>query len=303
MKPYSPPDVIPVVLFAYARVDRLAQTLACLRENQVPLIYAFSDGAKTPEQQPTVDEVRKTLRSIDWCEVILTERETNWGLGRSILGGVSEVFKKHNAIIVFEDDLICVPGTYQYLCAALEHYQDDPRVMSVTAYNHPIITPDDAGEQPYFDGRFQSLAWGAWARSWEGMDQTALELMQACKAKGIDPAHYGADLPFMAKQELHWNVWAIRFIYWHILNGGLVLHPHQSMVDHIGFDDTATNAKAAEGLENNVLQLTASIPKRWPEPIENPKCVRLYQERYKHLRPLPHTIFRIRRRLHRIFGI
>ncbi len=112
-------EVIPVALFAYARPDHLRRTLDSLRANQVPSIYAFSDGPHTPDKQPAVDEVRKTLRTIDWCEVVLVEGQENWGLGRSILAGVTDVLDKRDAVIVFEDDLICVPGTYQYLRAAL----------------------------------------------------------------------------------------------------------------------------------------------------------------------------------------
>ena len=114
--------MIPIVLFAYARPDHLRRTLACLRENNVPLIYAFSDGPSTPDKRSAVAKVRKILKSIDWCEVILCEREHNLGLGRSILTGVTEVLSKHDTAIIFEDDLICVPGTYDYLCAALNQY-------------------------------------------------------------------------------------------------------------------------------------------------------------------------------------
>ena len=144
-------EPIPIVLFAYNRPDCLRQTLACLRENRALLIYAFSDGPKTPEAADRVEEVRNILRSIDWCDVILCEREANLGLGVSIRTGVAEVLKEHEMIIVFEDDLICAPGAYDYLCAALRHYKDDHRVMSVTGWTHPRITPKDVGDQPYFD--------------------------------------------------------------------------------------------------------------------------------------------------------
>ena len=102
MSPESPSCCSP-----YARPDHLEKLLAGLRENEGPaIVYAFLDGARTPEQQPAVEECSRILRGIDWCEVILNERDENWGLGRSILHGVTEVFKQHDALIVFEDDLI-----------------------------------------------------------------------------------------------------------------------------------------------------------------------------------------------------
>jgi GT2 family glycosyltransferase len=121
---------IPIILFAYARPNTLSRTLECLKENRVPLIYAYSDGPRTADKAQAVEEVREILRRIDWCDVVLCERENNLGLGRSILTGVTEVLKQHDTAIVFEDDLICVPGTYGYLCAALEHYRNGGHIRS-----------------------------------------------------------------------------------------------------------------------------------------------------------------------------
>ena len=268
---------IPIILFAYSRPDHLGQTLACLRENKVPLIYAFSDGPRTPEQEAAVAKVREMLRAIDWCEVVLCERETNLGLGRSIRTGVSSTLSKHEAVIVVEDDLVFVPGTYEYVCAALEHYRDDPRVMSVTGWTHPLITPSDVTDQPYFDGRAECLVWGTWPRAWQGMQEDAKTLMQKCQAQGIDVYRYGADLPRMAEVELKTNIWAVRFLYWHVLNRGLCLRPPWSMVEHIGFDAAGTNATQESWFKNPPLMPSPRIPAEWPEPRENPECSRLHQ--------------------------
>src|ERR1700690_4362230 len=204
---------IPVVLFTYARPDHLKRTLECLSVNNIPILYAFSDGPKTPEMAGRVNEVREMLRAINWCEVNLVERTENLGLGKSILTGVSEVFQKHGAIIVFEDDLICVPGTYKYLGAALQQYKDEPRMMSVTGWTHPQVTPSTITDQPYFDGRTESWSWGTWARVWKGMEQDAMSLVNSCIENKIDVYRYGADLLEMAKAEKERNIWAVRFSY------------------------------------------------------------------------------------------
>jgi hypothetical protein len=270
--------MIPIILYAYARPDHLRRTLACLRENQVPLIYAFSDGPRTPDKAPLVAQVREILRSIDWCQVILCERQENWGLGRAIMAGVTEVLSKHEMCIVFEDDLICVPGTYQYLTAALRHYKVNPRVMSVTGWTHPLITPGDVTVLPYFDGRAECLVWGTWSRAWHGMEIDAKTLMEQCKDQGIDIYRYGADLVGMAKAELHQNIWAVRLLYLHILKKGLCLRPPWSMVEHIGFDANATNARNESWIKNPPLKPCPPIPAQWPESVENPACGRLHQK-------------------------
>jgi len=268
---------IPVVLFAYSRPDHLRRGLACLRENNVPLIYAFADGPKTPDVAERVKAVRDILHAIDWCEIHLVERPVNLGLDKSVLIGVSEVFQKHDAIIVFEDDLVCVPGTYEYMCAALEYYKDNPRVMSITGWTLPGVTPSNVTDQPYFDGRSESWTWGTWSRAWKGMDQETTSLVKRCRRQGIDIYKYGADLPVMAKKKIkHWD---IRWNYLHLLYGGLCLRPPYSMVNHVGFDTLGTNVTQPNSeLYMDVLQPCPIIPEEWPEAIENPECSELWRK-------------------------
>ena len=266
---------VPIVLFAYDRPEHLRRTLNCLRVNRVPLIHAFSDAPKTSEKEAAVEQVRRMLRAVDWCELRLVERDRNLGLGLSVRTGVTDVFRQHEAIIVFEDDLVCVPGSYDWLCAAMERYREDPRVMSVTGWTHPRVTPSNIGVQPYFDGRSECLVWGAWRRSWQGMERSALEMIRECKAKGIDPCRYGADLVAMAQEERTRNIWAVRFLYNHIRQGTLCLRPPWSMVEHIGFDASATNSSGASWIQNPPLRPCPPVLPIWPEPVEHKDCAPL----------------------------
>jgi hypothetical protein len=268
---------VPIILFVYARTAHLKRVLACLRENQVPLILAYSDGAKGEADALAVAAVRALLREVDWCELRLIEREKNLGLGRNVLAGIEDVAARHDAFIVWEDDLICVPGTYDWMCAALLRYADNPQVMSVSAWTHPRVTPSDAGEAPYFDARGDCWVWGSYARAWNGMHQSALEKMEAVAKAGLRPDAYGADLPIMAHEENRRNIWAVRWLYHHFQHGGLCLRPPWSMVEHIGFDETATNAAGADAWANPPLRTAPAIPADWPITKEHPECRRLWQ--------------------------
>jgi hypothetical protein len=293
--------VVPVVLCAYARADLLKRTLDALRLNKVPLIYAFSDGPKTPAAAPAVEEVRALLRAIDWCEVRLTERPTNLGLGRSILSSVTEVLERHESVIVMEDDLLLAPGGYDYLCAALRRYKDDPRVMSVTGWTHASVTPPGVVDAPYFDGRTECWCWGTWARAWKGMDRDAVSLMADCRARGIDVYSYGADLVEMAGRELAANIWAVRFIYLHIVQGGLCFRPPRTMVEHIGFDERASNASAVNQWAAPSPGPCPPLPAQWPEPAVDPSLPGLWRaatgERPRPFDPAVRMVKRLVRRL------
>lgn len=270
---------IPVVVFAYARPVHLARVLSCLRDNSVPLILAYADGAKGAADAAAVEGTRALLRDIDWAEVRLTERTENLGLGRNVLAGVTAVAAQHDAFIVWEDDLLCVPGTYAWLCAALRAYANEPKVMSVTAWTHPRVTPTGIGERPYFDGRAECWVWGTWARAWREMDKgSALAKMAAARLAGIAPDAYGADLPRMAEQEAAKNIWAVRWLYHHFQHGGLCVRPPWSMVEHIGFDSTATNAAAATDWVNPPLRQAPPVPVVWPLPNEHPQCKPLWRD-------------------------
>ena len=102
--------------------------------------------------------------------------------------------------------------------------------------------------------------------------------MRECRARGIDTYRYGADLPPMAEMEHKENIWAVRFLYHHILHGGLCLRPPWSMVEHIGFDAQATNASSAGMWANPPLKHRPPLPEQWPEPVEHPQCSKLWQQ-------------------------
>ena len=293
--------IIPVVLFAYARPAHLARVLGCLKENRTPLILAYADGAKGGGDAAAVAEVRTILRAVNWCELRLVERAGNLGLGRNVLAGVTEVAKSHNAFIVWEDDLVCVPGTYEWICAALQTYADEPRVMSISGWTHPRVTPKNVGVAPYFDGRADCWVWGSWARAWRGMEsETAREKMQAAEARGLRRDAFGADLPAMAEVEQRKNIWAVRWLYHHFQHGGLCLRPPWSMVEHIGFDATATNAAEATAWANPPLRLAPAIPVVWPEAVEHPNCRQLWQRANPVLKGWRGWLSRLRRGVGRI---
>lgn len=267
---------VPVALFAFVRTDVLARTLGALRDNGVRLIHAFSDGPRRPDQAPAVEAVRAMLRAIDWAEVRLTERPENLGLGRSIRAGVAQVLAEHERVIVFEDDLVCAPGTYDYLCAALERYRDETRVLSVTAYTHPRVVPRGV-RAPYFDGRAECLVWGTWRRAWDGMEKDAMTLLRDAQARGLDPGRYGDDLVEMARAEQARNIWAVRWSYLHLAQRGLCLRPPVNLVAHIGLDALATNAANDHRWAAPVATAAPAAPIAWPAPEEHPDCARLWR--------------------------
>jgi Glycosyl transferase family 2 len=270
--------VIPVVVFAFRRPDLLEQTLDSLRHEPVPLLIAFSDGPRDRCDEAPVAAVRKLLRTVNWCPAQVVERHANLGLGHSVVDGVTRVLARYEAVIVIEDDLVVVPGTYEYLAASLRHYEQDQRVISVTGWTHPRITPAGLGEQPYFDGKGECWVWGTWPRSWRGMHRPALDIMRDCAGRGIDIRRYGSDMPKMAAEAAPRNLWAVGWWYHHMLHNGLCLRPPRTLSEHTGWDDRATTTVPAAAVwRNPPLIRRPDIPAPWPDPAEHPDCPRLWR--------------------------
>lgn len=273
--------VVPVVLFAYTRASLLAETLKCLREDGVPLIYCFSDGPRSKEDAWKVAAVREIVRAVNWCEMHVCERPENLGLGKSIVAGVTEVFKKHEALIVIEDDILCSRGTYAFMCAALNRYRADARVGSVAGWSHRRIRPHLFQRGPYFDRMGESWCWGCWRRSWVGMDCSAAQLWSECRAKGIPVERYGIFFEGMVRNEVRDNTWAVRFILLQMLNERLCLRPARSYVAHAGWGESATNARESSGLEQKRMAVGPKLPNMWPSPIEQTRCVDLWRRQFE----------------------
>lgn len=271
---------LPVVLFVHRRPDILARVLECFRIDEVPLLHVFSDGPKDPDSKNDVLEVRELIRSIDWCEVVIEENSTNLGLGVSVKRGVTAALERYGSAIVFEDDLISVPGTYRYIAAALRHYKDDARVMSVTGWTHPRIVPTDIGTDPYFDGKGECWAWGTWTRAWRQMEESALTIMRSCAHASIDVEKYGSDMPKMAAEAESRNLWAVGWWYHHMRSNALCLRPPWSLVEQICWDASRSTTSTQEMMSwaNPPLRECPPIPTVWPEPFEHPECGRRWRQ-------------------------
>jgi hypothetical protein len=231
--------MIPVVLFAYKRPDHLRRTIAGLKDNSVPLIYAFCDGPRQESDYEAVTEARQLIRDIDWCDVKRVERDTNLGLGVSVRSGVAEVFRHHDKLVVVEDDIVLLPGAYAFICRALEFYEKDSNVMSVSLWSHPALVP--AKNSPvFFCPRFNCWGWGAYRRSWVGMERTAVDMLAECRAKKINVDAYGPISQAAAIEQTK-NVWAIRFSLLHFLKGNVNVWSTTTYVENIGLDGTGEN--------------------------------------------------------------
>lgn len=241
-------DLAPIALFVYNRPQHTLQTLNYLRQNELASkskLYIFSDGAKTPQDQIKVAEVRKIINNVEgFLSVEVIERSENAGLANSIISGVTKLIHEYGQVIVFEDDLVSSPQTLNYFNNALDHYREIEKVMHIGSYMYPI-RPDGLPETFFFRSP-TSWGWATWARAWKHFEPNIDILLaqfdeQKKSAFAIDNTMNFWKQMGEFKNGKN-NSWAIRWYASIFLVNGLTLNPSKSFIQNIGHDGTGVHS-------------------------------------------------------------
>jgi hypothetical protein len=246
-------DCAPIALFVYNRPNHAEETLLALSENdlaQHSTLYIFCDGPKETADEKTfckIQETRLIVKKSKWCrEVIVIERDINFGLSGSIIDGVTKVINKHGKVIVLEDDIVTGKGFLKYMNDALDFYHNNEKVVCIHGYNFPI-SPSGLNETFFLSGA-DCWGWATWKRGWNIFDQDAEKLYQKIVSNGLT---YDFDMqgayPYtkMLKDQVEEtiNSWAIRWYASAFLAKKFTLYPRVSLVKNIGLDGSGTHEK------------------------------------------------------------
>jgi hypothetical protein len=279
------PSNVPIALFAYNRPEHLQQTLAGLRNNRPPLIYAFADAPKKPEHRPAVEAVKMLLSQVDWCKIEIIQREHNLGLGTSIRQGISQVLKEHEQVIVVEDDIVLRPGAYAYTVAALQHYKDSP-VMTISMWSHPNLVPKGIRDG-FFSKRFVCWGWATYRSAWETYQGTPLEIYRQCQEENLDILSWGNDLKWQAENAAERNLWYVGYALTHFIQKGISFFPTNSLTTNIGFDGSGQNSSIRWQKSNQLVNIPESLPQQWPKIYLHPETAKKFFNYFKLARPFP----------------
>jgi hypothetical protein len=250
----------PVALFVYNRPGHTRQTVEALLANtaadQTPL-HIFSDAPRNESASLAVAEVRSYIRSIaGFKSVAIVERETNFGLARSIIDGVTRLCKEYGRVIVMEDDLITSPHFLSYMNDALARYDSEDRVMQIAGYMFPINL--ELEEDALFLPFTSSWGWATWERAWRHFDATGAGYQRLLEDQSLRGAFdlngkYGYFRMLESQLRGETDSWAIRWYLSVFLMKGLTLYPKKALVDNFGFDGSGVNC-VASSIEGSTIE-------------------------------------------------
>lgn len=235
----------PVVIFVYNRKSLLEQTLTALGKNTLAKqtdIFLYCDGAKNEKDWEAVDAVREYVQK--WKEknpfrtVKIIFRERNWGLAHSVIDGVTQVIQEQKRVIVVEDDLLTAPDFLTYMNQALDYYEGDPHVWSVSGYSPGLKVLKRYQKDVFLYPRACSWGWGTWLDRWETVDWDVTDFDQlASDPKKIRALNRGGDDMFEMLQSQRQgknDSWAIRWCYAQSKKNMGCIYPTKSRVQNIG---------------------------------------------------------------------
>ena len=237
----------PIVLFVYKRPGETRKVLEALRANEGAAqseLVVFSDGPKNAGERAQVEAVRALFdRLPGFARVTLRTSETNKGLARSVIDGVTEVLEAHDRAIVLEDDLVTARYFLRFMNEALEKFRDDDRICCVHGFAYPTEHP----EIPCFLRRGADCwGWATWRRGWALFRPDARQLHDEIVGKKLRREFdRGGAFPYtrMLEDQADGRIdsWAVRWYASAFLAEKYTLQSNRMLVENIGFGEAATH--------------------------------------------------------------
>ncbi|MFW8590319.1 hypothetical protein ACOI22_05940 [Glaciecola sp. 2405UD65-10] len=261
---------IAVVFFAFNRPDKLKNTfnsyLSC-HNAQTDDIFVFIDGPRNLKERILTDECYQVSKEL-MPQATIIARDENLGLKYSIHGGISDVLKHYEAVIVIEDDLKLDSEFYNFMRTGLIKYNGHEKVYQISGYNYK---PED-GIDAFFLPITNSWGWATWKSKWQGFDLTtnyqSLIVTKSDKTK----YNFGGSFNFsrMINLECSGKIssWAIRWYSYVYSYDGLTLYPPQSLVVNDGFNDGGTHSSYASSELFSSAISYSTIDINYPDVVE-----------------------------------
>lgn len=259
----------PLVIFGYNRADKLEKCIQALMDCEGishTEIFLYIDGPKDRMDENAVNEVREYTNKIkeqSWfSNIVINYQKKNRGLAESVIAGITEVINLYGRVIVLEDDIIVSPDFLLFMNGALDAFEKDKKVWSIstdTLSNHVI---KKCTEDILWTYRGECWGWASWADRWNKVDWKVSDYAEFVRSRKCQREFNrgGRDMTRLLQMQQNGeiNSWAIRWCYQQYKEDMITVFPKHPKSYNIGLDGSGTNC----GGETIVLPET-QIEKTW----------------------------------------
>lgn len=282
----------PIVLFTYNRLLTLKLTVQSLLSNSLASesdIYIFSDAPRSEKDVDAVEKVRKYISEIEgFKKITVIQSDSNKGLAKSIIAGVTDIINKYDKVIVLEDDLMLAPNFLYFMNSSLSFYQENKSIYSISGFMFDIDYPKNYSYDVFFTKRHCSWGWAMWKDRWNRIDWNVTDFNEfnssTSQKKAFDEIGADLTLSLQRQQRGEINSWAIRCNYQQFKEQTYTVYPIKSKIDNLGFGDDATHTTQKFSKYKATLDTELKYDFNFPEePFEDPIILRRFTRKYSKL--------------------
>ena len=249
----------PIAIFCFNRIDHLKTLIESLKANvdsDKSEVYFFIDNWKYEHDKEKVTKVKDYVKNITYFEKInIIERDFNYGLQKNITTGIKHVFKKHNKIIVLEDDLLLSQHFLDFMNKNLDFYESNKSVASIHGYCYPGINVE---EDFFFLRGADCWGWGTWKNKWNIYQHSQKKLFTRLlfsphKLYKFNFGLYGPYIKMLIDSCLGRNdSWAIKWYASAFLKNMYTLYPKNSYVFNTGLDNSGKHCNNTSDYDTKI---------------------------------------------------
>lgn len=239
----------PIGVSTYVRLQHLQECIGALKQNELAAqsdLFVFSDGPKSGDEEK-VALVRNYLRTIEgFNRVRIVGRQAN-SRTKNNRGGMSLLLNRYGKVIFLEEDVIAAPGFLTFMNQALDKYDRNKKVFSVTGYCPPIAIPQDYPYDVFFLKRCSAWGFGIWKDRFDTIRYVTPDEYERFAADSSRVREFvsggGEDLMFLLKADAYGKIDAgdVKAMYAQFLKEQYTVYPRQALTSNIGFDGTGTH--------------------------------------------------------------
>jgi len=283
-------DLAPIAVIACRRPVHLRNLLDSLKQNpesEFSILYIFIGGPKNLSDLDLVNETVEVARSVvGFKRVEIFRKPEITSGGKLVRASVDFALKRHDSVIVLEDDLIVRKDFLKYMNASLLQYANNDAVCQISGWNFGKMskTRDD---KTFFFPITTPWGWATWRRAWQTEEQLkVLEDFQWLTSRFIRIHRFNFNENYNALSMIERVVSSDYDAYdaeWYLhcfRHSKLVLYPNSSLVINAGFDGSGLNFKRSFEWKQDFSGISVENFDL-PETIKQSKEFRLYIRNFR----------------------
>lgn len=241
---------MPVLFIVFNRPDLTERVWARIKRFQPRTLFIAGDGPRPdkPEDRSLCADVRAVCEDIDWeCDVSFLWREENVGVEQGVKEAIDWCFNFVDKLVILEDDCLPSESFFLFCHDMLNRFEGVEEVMLISGFNAAGKWKNE--HLDYFFAHTGGIwGWATWKSAWSHYkhDMPGLEEQVASKFfRRTLGKHLGRvrERQFLDVKEGRVSTWDYQWAHSRHLAGGIAVVPSVSLIQNIGFSESATHTK------------------------------------------------------------